>query len=74
MIRFDPSLVVDEPERQGQNNERFVRHGAVRAAVRKQGDPAVALVRAGWTVMVLPLDAAVDLADALVDAVEAAGR
>lgn len=74
MIQFDSGDLAFEPPRQAANNQRFRRRGRVVAAVRKHGDRAVALVNGSHVLLVLDVDTAVDLADALVDAVEAAGH
>lgn len=74
MSRFDPGDLAFEPPRQAASNQRFRRRGRVVAAVRKYGDRAVALVSGTHVVLVLDVDTAVAVADALVDAVEAAQR
>lgn len=73
MIRFDPSVVVDEPPRQAANNERFRRRGRVCAAVRKHGDAAVAILSGSHTIIVFDVATAAEVAEALAEAIGEAG-
>lgn len=68
MIRFDPTVTVDEPPRQAANNQRFVRRGRVVAAVRKRGAPAVAILNGSHVVLVVDVGTAAELAEAVGEA------